>query len=72
MAGTTTRQTFSLTHGDAFLPSDREKKLVHLLCQALQTRFKDATQDVEATSVADFKIWPLDNAELEGFVYTSL
>ena len=50
-----------------------EKKLVHLLCEALQTRFEDATQSVvEATSVADFKIWQLDKAELAGFVYTSL
>ena len=71
MAGTT-RQTFNLTHGDGLLPSDR-KKLVHLLCEALQTRFEDATQGVvEDTSVADLKIWPLDKAELEGFVYTSL
>ena len=50
-----------------------EKKLVHLLCEALQTRFEDATQGVvEATLVDDFKIWPLDNAELEGLFKQNL
>ena len=55
MAGTTTRQTFKVTYGDGLLPSDR-KKIVHLLCEVLQTRFEDSTQGVvEAASVAEFQ-----------------
>ena len=63
MAGVTTRQVFSLTHGDGLLQSHREK-LVHSLCE---TRFEDTTHGViETTSVADLKIWPMDKVELEG------
>ena len=38
------------------------------LCAALETQFEDTTQGVvQATAIADFKMWPLQEAELEGF-----
>ena len=59
-AGTTTRQTYNLTHGQGLSTSERTK-LVQSLCAALETQFEDAIQGVvQATAIADFKtgrIW---------------
>ena len=72
MAGATTRQANGLTHGDGLLQSHREK-LVHSLYEALQARFEDAAHGViEATSVADLKMWPMDKSELEGLCFRSV
>ena len=54
----------NITH--ALSVTEREK-LVHALCTALQTQFEDTTYGVvQATANADFKIWPLEEGELEG------
>ena len=72
MAGETARQAFSLTHGDDLLQSHREK-LVYSLCEGMQSRFEDTTHGViETTSVADFKMWPMDKSELEGLCFRSV
>ena len=65
-AGTTTRQTYKLTHGHGLSVTEREK-LVHSLYRALETQFEDTIYSVvQATATADFKMWPLEEAELEG------
>ena len=57
-AGTTTRQTYKLTHGYGLSPNER-LKLVQSLCAALKTQFEDTTQGVvQATAIADFKMSP--------------
>ena len=66
-AGSTTRQTYKLTHGRGLSPNERAK-LVQSLCAALKTQFEDTTQGVvQTTAIADFKMCPLQEAELEGF-----
>ena len=66
-AHVTTRHTYGLTHGTGLLASDR-KALVDSFCAALQTCFEDTkTSIVEATSVADFKMWPTNENELDTF-----
>ena len=38
------------------------------MCEALAVRFKDTEKGlISVTTVANFKIWPLHEAELEGF-----
>ena len=65
--GATTRQIFNLTHGKGLSETER-KRLIQSLCVALETRFEDTTYGViEATAVANFKMWPLKEEELEGF-----
>ena len=66
-AGTTTRQTYKLTHDHGLSVTEREK-LVHSLCTGLETWFEDTTYGVviQATAIADFKMWSLEEAEIEG------
>ena len=46
--------------------TDREN-LVDKLCDALNVRFEDAQHGlIQATSIANFKIWPVEEANLEG------
>ena len=44
-----------------------EKKIVDNLCAAIDVRFEDTKQGlIPATSIANFKIWSLQESELEG------
>ena len=66
-AGAVTRNTYKLTGGNGLEEADR-KKILESLCEALAVRFKDTEKGlISATAVANFKIWPLHEAELEGF-----
>ena len=43
------------------------KKIVDNLCAALDVRFEDTKQGlIPSTSTANFKIWPMQESELEG------
>lgn len=65
-AGTLTRNTYKLTGGDGFQATDR-KKIIDSLCAALDVHFEDTTQGIiHATSPANFKLWPMEEHELEG------
>ena len=45
--------------------TEREQQ-VHSLCTVLETGFEDTTYGVvQATAIADFKMWPLEEAGLE-------
>ena len=66
-AGPNTRQTYKLIHGHGLSPNERAKP-VQSLCVALKTQFEDTTQGmVQATAIADFKMWPFQEAELKGY-----
>ena len=65
--GSNTRKTYKLMGSDGQISSSREK-LINLLCQKLKTRFEDTVDKiVSATSVANFKQWPLNEKALEDF-----
>ena len=65
-AGTTSRQTYKLTHSHGLSVTEREK-LVHSSCTILDTQFEDTIYGVvQTTAIADFKMWPLEETELEG------
>ena len=65
-AGTTNSQTYKLTHGHGLSVTEREK-LVHSLCTAPEAQLENTTYHVvQATATPNFKIWPLEEAELEG------
>ena len=52
---------------DGQISSSREK-LIKLLCEKLKTRFEDTVEKiVSATSVANFKQWPLNEKALEDY-----
>ena len=52
---------------DGQISSSREK-LINLLCEKLKTHFQDTVEKiVSATSVANFKQWPLNEKALEDF-----
>ena len=61
-----TRNTYKLTGGDGLQQAGR-KKLVDKLYDALNVRF-EVTQHglIQATSIANFKIWPVEEEILEG------
>ena len=64
--GTTTRNTYSLTTGDGEINNDR-LRLIDLLCNKIQIRFQDTNNGIiSATSIANFNVWPDDEARLEG------
>ena len=43
------------------------EKIVNSLCAALDVRFEDTKEGlISATSIANFKIWPMQESELEG------
>ena len=65
-AGPSTRNTYKLTMGDGIKDTDR-KKILDALCQALSVRFEDTKKGlVAATSIANFKVWPIEESDLEG------
>ena len=64
-AGVTTQNTYQLTGGNGLQEADQ--KIVNNLCAALEVRFEDTKQGlIPATSIANFKIWPMQESELEG------
>ena len=66
-AGATTRNTYKLIGGDN-LPQGERMRFINQLCDALNIRFQDTKNGlIQATSIANFKTWPLDEVELEGF-----
>ena len=66
-AGSNTRRTYKLMGGDGQISSCR-KNLINLLCEKLKRRFEDTVEKiVSATSVANFKQWPLNEKALEEF-----
>ena len=67
-AGTATRNTYKLTGGNGLQQNDR-KNIIDSLCAALQVQFEDTVQGlISATSIGNFKIWPMDEEDLEGFI----
>lgn len=65
-AGPSTRNTYKLTVGDGIKETDR-KKILDALCQALSVRFEDTKKGlIAATSIANFKVWPIEESDLEG------
>ena len=57
--GSNTRKTYKLMGSDGQISS--REKLINLLCEKLKTRFEDTVEKiVSATSVANFKQWPLN------------
>lgn len=68
-AGSVTRNTFKLTGGDHdFLKQDERAKFIDTLCDALRIRFEDTQPEIiQATSIANFKVWPVEESQLEGF-----
>ena len=65
--GSNTRKTYKLMGSDGQISSSREK-LINLLCEKLKTCFEDTVEKiVDATSVANFKQWPLNEKALEDF-----
>ena len=65
--GSNTRKTYKLMGSDGQISTSREK-LINLLCEKLKTRFEDTVEKiVSATSVANFKQWPLNEKALEDF-----
>ena len=66
-AGSNTRRTYKLMGSDGQISSSREK-LIKLLCEKLKTHFEDTVEKiVSATSVANFKQWPLNEKALEDY-----
>ena len=66
-AETNTRRTYKLMGNDGQISSCREK-LIKLLCEKLKTCFEDTVEKiVGATSVANFKQWPLNEKALEDY-----
>ena len=66
-AGATTRSTYKLTGGNS-LPQGERMRFISQLCDALNVRFQDTRNGlIHATSIANFKTWPLDEIELEWF-----
>ena len=66
-AGPAARQTFNLTGGDGSLINER-KKLIEMLCKNMKVRFEDTGhQLIHSTSIANFKMWPDKEEELEGY-----
>ena len=60
-----------MTVGGGLQQADR-KKLVYKLCDALNVRFEDTKYGlIQVTSVASFKIWPVEEANLEGWYIPS-
>ena len=65
--GSNIRRTYKLLGSDGQISSCREK-LINLLCEKLKTRFEDnIAKIVSATSIANFKQWPLNEKALEDF-----
>ena len=65
--GSNTRKTYKLMGSDGQISSSREK-LINLLCEKLKTCFEDTVEKiVSATSVANFKQWPLNEKALEDY-----
>ena len=65
-AGTMTRQNYKLTSGNGLKENDR-KNILDSLCAALEVRFQDTKEGIiPATSIANFKIWPIQESELQG------
>ena len=55
-----------LTSSDELTEADR-KKLVDALCEALEVRFEDTHAGlIQATSIANFNVWPIEEKDLEG------
>ena len=66
-AGTTTRNTYRLTGGDG-LPQGERAKFTNRLCDALNVRFEDTRHGlIQATSIANFKTWPVSEMNLGSF-----
>ena len=66
-AESNTRRTYKLMGSDGQISSSREK-LIKLLCEKLNTHFEDTVEKiVSATSVANFKQWPLNEKALEDY-----
>lgn len=65
--GSTTRSLVRLTGNHDQLPKHREQ-LVDNLCHALSVRFAETETEgvLKATSLANFKLWPTDETELQG------
>ena len=65
--GSTTRSLVRLTGNHDQLPRQQEQ-LIDNLCHALSVRFAETeTEEVlKATSLANFKLWPADETELQG------
>ena len=56
----------TLLFSDGLTESER-KNIVDALCEALEVRFEDTrTGLIQATSVANFKVWPMEENDLEG------
>ena len=65
--GSNTRKTYKLMGSDGQISSSREK-LINLLCEKLKICFEDTVEKiVSATSVVNFKQWPLNEKALEDF-----
>ena len=64
--GSNTRKTYKLMGSDGQISSSREK-FINLLCEKLKTCFEDTEDTVSATSIANFKQWPLNEKALEDF-----
>ena len=57
---------YKLTVGDGIKETDR-KKILDALCQALSVQFEDTKKGlIAATSIANFKVWPIEESDLEG------
>ena len=66
-AGATIRETYRLTCGNGELIEER-KKLVEMLCKNMKVRFEDANHGLtKSTAVANFKMWPDKEDDLEGY-----
>ena len=65
--GSTTRSLVRLTGNHDQLPKQREQ-LIDNLCHALSVRFAETETEgvLKATSLANFKLWPADETELQG------
>ena len=64
--GTFTRNSYKLVGGDGLSEADR-KKIINKLSEVLSVRFQDMEQGlISATSIANFKVWPLEEQDLEG------
>ena len=67
--GSTTRSLSQLTRGQSDLKRQRQH-LLDDITEALSTHFKDTTNGlIKATSIANFKEWPLEITELQGWYY---